>query len=80
MILLKTKAYKKSVAALPKKISKALVSQEILLIENIFHPKLHAKKLKGFPGDFVCSFRISRDYRGVFSVSGKRVILFKALD
>jgi len=76
MILLKTKNYKKSVVSLPKKIATSLVAQEIFLIENIFHPKLHTKKLKGFPGDLVHSFRITSVYRGIFRVSGEYVILF----
>ena len=76
MILLKTRAYKKSVAILPKRICKALVDQEILLIENIFHSKLHTKKLKSFPGDLVYSFRVARACRGIFRISGENVILF----
>lgn len=76
MILLKTKNYKKFASALPNKSKKILASQEIFLIENIFHSKLHTKKLRGFPGDLVYSFRITRTYRGIFRVSGENVILF----
>ena len=76
MILLKTKNYKKSTFVLSKKNRRILSSQEIFLIENIFHPKLHTKKLKGFPGDLVYSFCITRIYRGVFRVSGENIVLF----
>ena len=76
MILSKTKDYEKSAKNLPKKSREILAVQEIFLIENIFHPKLHTKKLKGFPGDLVFSFRITRAYRGIFRVHGENVVLF----
>ena len=76
MILLKTKDYKKATSRLPKKSRELLVKQEINLIDNIFHPKLHTKKLKGFPDDLVFSFRINRSYRALFRVSGENAILF----
>ena len=76
MVLLKTKNYKKSVFSLSKKDQNLLVSQEKLLEENIFHSKLHTKKLKGFPNDKVFSFRITRVYRGIFRLKGQNVILF----
>ncbi|OGJ01304.1 hypothetical protein A3I95_02290 [Candidatus Nomurabacteria bacterium RIFCSPLOWO2_02_FULL_44_12] len=74
MILLKTNRYKRITATLPVKARKILVEQEILLIENIFHPKLHTKKLK-IPGIPVFSFRITRNYRGIFRIDGEYVIL-----
>ena len=74
MILLKTKRYKKAVSVLPSKIRQLLVGQEILLIEDIFHSKLHTKKLK-IPGILAFSFRITRNYRGIFRLSDKNVIL-----
>jgi len=74
MILLKTERYKKATSALPGKIKKLLAEQEILLIDDIFHPKLHTKKLK-IPGILVFSFRITRNYRGIFRLSGEDVML-----
>lgn len=74
MILLKTSRYKRAVVALPSKVRKILVEQEILLIENTFHPKLHTKKLK-IPRIPVFSFRITRNYRGIFRIAGENVIL-----
>ncbi|MEK7175696.1 MAG: hypothetical protein AAB693_02770 [Patescibacteria group bacterium] len=76
MILLKTKNYKKNSLCLPKKERIFLCEQEQLLLENIFHPKLHTKKLKGFPDDHVYSFRLTRAYRGIFRLSGDNIILF----
>ena len=76
MILLKTKNYKKSSASLEKKDRSLLSIQEKLLENNIFHSKLHTKKLKGFPDEHVYSFRITQSYRGIFRLSGDNVILF----
>ena len=61
---------------MPKKDKILLHKQEQFLIENIFHPKLHTKRLKGFPDNHVYSFRITRAYRGVFRLVGNNVILF----
>lgn len=61
---------------LPQKSRQILTVQEIFLIDNIFHSKLHTKKLKGFPGDLVYSFRITSVYRGIFRLAGENVILF----
>jgi mRNA-degrading endonuclease RelE of RelBE toxin-antitoxin system len=76
MILLKTKNYKKNSISLPKKDKDLLHRQEQLLVKDIFHSKLQTKKLKGFRGDHVYSFRITRVYRGIFRLSGDNVILF----
>ena len=76
MILLKTKNYKKNVISLPKKEKDLLSKQEQFLVKDIFHSKLHTKKLKGFPDDHVYSFRITRTYRGIFRLAGDNVILF----
>ena len=76
MILLKTKNYRRSVISLPKKDRILLYNQEKLLIKDIFSPKLHTKKLKGFPNDKVFSFRITKVYRGIFRLSNEKVILF----
>jgi mRNA-degrading endonuclease RelE of RelBE toxin-antitoxin system len=76
MILQKTKNYRKQSNSLPKKNLALLRKQEILLAENISHPKLHTKRLRGLPDTKVFSFRITRIYRGIFRVSGENVILF----
>jgi mRNA-degrading endonuclease RelE of RelBE toxin-antitoxin system len=76
MILLKTKNYKKSSASLEKKDKSLLSIQEKLLEGNIFNPKLHTKKLKGFPDEHIYSFRITQSYQGIFRLSGDNLILF----
>jgi len=76
MVILKTKHYKKSSNSLPKKDKNLLSAQERFLANNIFHPKLHTKKLKGFSSEHVYSFRITQTYRGIFRLSGENVILF----
>ncbi|MFA7285302.1 MAG: hypothetical protein WC011_00435 [Candidatus Paceibacterota bacterium] len=76
MMLLKTKNYKKSISSLYKKDIVLLSQQENLLIKDIFNSKLHTKKLKGFGNDLVYSFRITREYRGIFRLSDNNIILF----
>ena len=76
MLLQKTKYYKKSVSSLLKKDAESLSLYEKLLENNMFDPKLHTKKLKGFPDEHVYSFRITRSYRGIFRLSGDNIILF----
>jgi len=76
MILLKTKNYKKCVISLIKKDKVLLLEQEKILEKDIFHSKLHTKKLKGFPDEHIYSFRITRSYRGIFRLSGDNIILF----
>ncbi len=76
MILLKSKNYKKNSSGLSRKDQILLSGQEKLLAENIFNPKLHTKKLKGFGTDRVFSFRITRIHRGIFRLRGQDVILF----
>ncbi len=76
MLLLKTKNYKKNSLSLSKKDQVFLLKQEKILANNIFNFKLHTKKLKGFPSDLIYSFRITREYRGIFRLSGSNIILF----
>ncbi len=63
MVLLKTKNYLKSSLCLPKEIKLLLLKQESLLLKDIFDSKLHTKKIKGFSGDHIYSFRVTRVYR-----------------
>ena len=77
MILLKTKNYKKSILSLSKKDKILLSKQEKSLAKSIFDPKLHTKKLKGFPEEHIYSFRITRSYRGIFRlIDGENIVLF----
>ena len=76
MIILKTKNYKKNTVSLSKKDRNLLSQQERFLLKDIFYSKLHTKKLKGFSDEHVYSFRITRSHRGIFRLSGDKVILF----
>lgn len=75
-MLLKTKNYIKQVKSLPKNDKGLLIKQEILLELDMHHQKLHTKKLKGFAPDKVFSFRITRNYRGIFRFDTPNIILF----
>jgi mRNA-degrading endonuclease RelE of RelBE toxin-antitoxin system len=76
MIVLKTKNYRKRIDILSKKDKTLLSRQEKLIIENMYHPKLHTKKLNGFGDEKVFAFRITRSYRGVFALRGDTIFLF----
>lgn len=76
MIVIKTKNYKKRVNFLSKKDQTLFSQQEKLLEENIFHSKLHTKKLHGFGDEKIFSFRVTRSYRGIFSLKGQNITLF----
>ena len=76
MVILRTKNYKKNTASLIKKDKVLLIEQEKILEKDIFHSKLHTKKLKGFPDEHVYSFRITRSHRGIFRLVDDNIILF----
>ena len=76
MVILRTKNYKKNTASLIKKDKVLLIEQEKILEKDIFHSKLHTKKLKGFPDEHVYSFRITRSHRGIFRLADDDIILF----
>ncbi len=74
--IFKTSDYKKMVARLENKDRVLLEKQEDFLLENIFHPQLHIKKLKGIGSGNVFSFRINRSYRGIFYIENDEAVLF----
>ena len=76
MVILRTKNYKKNTASLIKKDKVLLIEQEKILEKDIFHSKLHTKKLKGFPDEHVYSFRVTISIRGIFRLAGDNIILF----
>lgn len=76
MLVLKAKNYKKRVSSLSKGDQSLFSQKEKLLEQNIFHPKLHTKKLHGFGDEKIFSFRVTQSYRGVFSLKGQNIILF----
>jgi mRNA-degrading endonuclease RelE of RelBE toxin-antitoxin system len=78
MHLSKSKHYIKGLIVLSKKDLLLLEKLERLLEEDHFDPRLHTKKLKGFPDDKVFSFRITQSYRGIFRINSQynSIILF----
>jgi len=69
----------KSAKLLPKNIKKKLGEQLILLEENPYHPLLHTKKLTGELTGFL-SFRITRDWRGIFYFQDSETISLTNVD
>jgi mRNA-degrading endonuclease RelE of RelBE toxin-antitoxin system len=63
----------KAAASLPLKIQTRLDSLVAILSEDPFHPLLHSKPLGGkLTGSY--SFRITRDWRGIFVFEAKDVV------
>jgi len=60
---------------LPLNIKEKLISLEILLKENEFHPSLHTKKLSG-KLKHMYSFRITREYRVIFNYTSFDEVMF----
>ena len=60
------KEFLKTVASLPIEAQQKLDALIALLAEDAFHPSLHSKRLKGRLKRFY-SFRITRDWRVIFS-------------
>lgn len=64
------------VARLENKEKRILEKQELFLIENIFHPQLHTKKLRGIEDQDIFSFRVTQSYRGLFYITKDMIVLF----
>ncbi len=64
-----SKDFLKTVAHLPISIQEKLDELIALLAEEPFHPLLHSKRLKGKLKQFY-SFRITREWRVIFSFEG----------
>ncbi len=58
---------------LPSKIREALEKKFRLLVENIRHPSLRAKKMEGYSG--IWGARISKQYRFTFKIEGEMYLL-----
>ncbi len=63
--LLYAREFTKSFSRLPASVKKSYKELEKLLAQDHTHPRLHLKKLKG--EKFVFSFRITREYRALFT-------------
>jgi len=76
MIVLKSKNYLKALSKLNKKVITLIHKQEKLLEKDMFSSGLHTKKLKGLEGEYIYSFRITRESRGLFFLQDDKIILF----
>lgn len=65
MKVLLSKKFKKNAEDLPPEIQSKIDKQLRLLSQDIRHPKLHTKKLKG--DDNFYSVRVTRQYRILFT-------------
>ena len=73
---MKIKAYKRFKQAyrdLPKNIQKKTEKQPIFLIDNMHHPSLHTKKIKGRKG--IWEARIDFHYRFTFEIIEETLFL-----
>lgn len=62
----------KDIKSLPADIAKKLVSSIKEISDN---PKMHVKKLKGFPKTPLYSLRVG-DYRVIMSIEDEKMIIF----
>lgn len=73
MEIVYSKNFVKSAKLIPKPIQKKFAALLEVLKENPFHSKLHAKPLTGELKGFY-SFRITRDWRVIFSFCNSKTI------
>ncbi|MEK7618006.1 MAG: hypothetical protein AAB410_02570 [Patescibacteria group bacterium] len=69
--------FAKEFKRLPQNIQTIFYRQEKFLLADWRDPRLHTKKLAGSAGSF--SFRITRNYRVIFSFPEKEVVLFETI-
>ena len=67
------KRFKRTYRALPKNIQKKANKQLLLFSENMHHPSLHTKKIKGREG--IWEARIDLSYRLTFEIIGETIFL-----
>jgi mRNA-degrading endonuclease RelE of RelBE toxin-antitoxin system len=71
--IIATSSFKKSFEILPKKIQMTTTKLIELLAIDYRDPRLHTKKLHGNRIEY--SFRIHREYRGIFCFENGNIIL-----
>lgn len=70
-----TKHFTDGYQSLPDEVKRCATKQISLLIDNINHPSLRAKKMKGMRN--IWEARITKDYRFTFQIEGNAYILRK---
>lgn len=73
------KAFLKAAKKLPESVLQQLSELLVLLQANPFHPLLHTKYLKGRLAGLM-SFRVTRDFRVIFSFRDNSVYLLEIGD
>ena len=68
-----TKPFDEDYAALPESLKERADKQFILLMENLHHPSLGLKKIKGHPN--IWEGRITKGYRFTFQMLGAVYLL-----
>jgi len=66
--------FKKKINFLPARVKRIFQKQEKIFSENWKDPRLHIKKLRGYDNTF--SFRITRQYRVLFSLTEDDLAFF----
>ena len=74
MKIVRTNAFDKACAKLPRSVLTHLTKQTELFIQNPRHPSLHFKKLKD--KNNVYSIRVAGSYRALFILSADTAIFF----
>ena len=77
MELIRTPSFGKGFIDLPHAIQRLCERQLVLLAHDRNDPRLHLKPLKGKTG--VYSFRITRQYRGLFYINEQKQIIVFAI-
>lgn len=73
MRLVHTGKFEKDYAAAPAKVQKTFDKQERLLVENLRHPSLRAKKYDESTG--LWQARVNRSWRFYFTIEGGAYVL-----
>ena len=68
-----TKTFDEEYHSLPERIKKQANKQISFLLEDLHHPSLRAKKLKG--KEDIWEARVTRDYRLTFQIIGNTYLL-----
>jgi len=73
MKIIRADSFKRDYKKLPDKVKKQTDKALQLLIANLFHPSLRAKKIKS--GENIREARVTKDYRFSFEIRGDTYIL-----
>ena len=72
MKIRRTSRFERSYSKVPKEIQQAFDKQAVLLLQNLRHPSLHAKKYNEAEDKWQA--RVTRDWRFYFTIEGDTYI------